>query len=975
MGVDVRGRVRSGFAMSASLLALLGTGAALPQAAMAQARTAEGRIALDIPAQDLNKALLALADRTGLQIVFDLDKVSGRSSAAVRGDYSPIEALSQLLRGTGLTYRTEGGNRVRLELAPKLAETTVQLGTLRVEGANGAGGADAGGGARSGEKRSNADAVYTRPSSTVHISGEQLDRYGHSSAGDILRGQAGVQIGDGRNGGGLDVNIRGIQGQSRVAVTVDGSQQMLDVYRGYAGTQQRSYIDPDLISEVVIGKGPQIDASAGGAIGGTVALTTLRADDIVLPGKRFGIRLKGEVWDNGVEPAARSHMPGQDLSTMPRVNRGSLFTSAAEAGSIAVGLKRDAFDLVAAYARRTQGNYFAGSKGRERYRIFGARNYEENTVAKSYKEGEEVLNSSSRTESVLLKANIRPADGHDLELSYRYFDGAFGEIMPSDIFRSGTAGIYQYPVGEVRMHSASLRYAFKPATNDLIDLKANLWFTDTRSSQLNAVLAPKSEAFASDRNWVRVDNRRIGGDLSNTSTFHSGIGAFALTLGAAFQHEDLQPQKRVIVTEHDINMNRLPRDGYRTELNLSARLNYNPIEDLQLWAGGRFSDFRAQDRNVRSSAIRKDLPGRWVTVSGKGGWGNMFWQPDANGNYTAANDPRLNNGIVIANTNNPFEGIRFNDFGATSVRVNAPGVYPTVVGFEYSKPLSSRESGFSPAFGVNYQVTPDILFYASYTQALRMPSLFETTLGTLQVTPGADLKPERARAIEFGASAQKEGFLKSGDKASIKLAYFNNDIKNYITRYYDPSGNGGMTFSNADRYKASGIEFQSSYDAGGFYADLSATHYFKTETCDAAFAARLRAAANQYTKTQDTPDCTPGSYMGSYTNTQNPPEYSVNLNAGARFFDRKLTVGGRMVYTSGPTEKLDKPWQTGATTPQILYHPVTLFDAFLRFKPVEQVAVNLSVQNIGDRYYLDPLSQSFMPSPGRTFRLGATFNF
>jgi len=60
----------------------------------------------------------------------------------------------------------------------------------------------------------------------------------------------------------VDVNIRGIQGQSRIAVTVDGSQQALDVYRGYAGMQQRSYIDQDLIRNMVVTKGPGLMSQA-----------------------------------------------------------------------------------------------------------------------------------------------------------------------------------------------------------------------------------------------------------------------------------------------------------------------------------------------------------------------------------------------------------------------------------------------------------------------------------------------------------------------------------------------------------------------------------------------------------------------------------------------------------------------------------------------------------------------------------------
>src|SRR5690606_37613746 len=118
-------------------------------------------------------------------------------------------------------------------------------------------------------------------------------------------GVAGVQVGDSRNGGGLDVNIRGIQGKSRVDVTVDGSQQSLNVYRGYGGTQQRSYIDPDLISDVIINKGPDLTAAGAGAIGGAVNMTTIGVQDILKDGKNFGVRLKGEIWDNGVKQAHR----------------------------------------------------------------------------------------------------------------------------------------------------------------------------------------------------------------------------------------------------------------------------------------------------------------------------------------------------------------------------------------------------------------------------------------------------------------------------------------------------------------------------------------------------------------------------------------------------------------------------------------------------------------------------------------------
>ena len=115
--------------------------------------------------------------------------------------------------------------------------------------------------------------------------------------------------------------------------------------------------------------------------------------------------------------------------------------------------------------------------------------------------------------------------------------------------------------------------------------------------------------------------------------------------------------------------------------------------------------------------------------------------------------------------------------------------------------------------------------------------------------------------------------------------------------------------------------------------------------------------------------------MGSYSNTQNPPRFAANLTTGLRFFDQTLTVGGRGTYTSGPTVKADNEWQTGATTPQLVYEQVALFDLFLNYKLKDHTQLNVSLQNLTDRYYLDPLAQSFMPAPGRTLRVGVQTTF
>ncbi|NNA69245.1 TonB-dependent receptor [Pseudomonas gessardii] len=907
-----------------------------------------------IEAGPLDQALSRFGVQAGISMAGSATLTAGKRSNGLHGDFSTEAGLARLLAGTGLAFQRQADGS--FELHP--ATSALVLPSQKVIGDD-------------LEKK----AVYSAPRSSVYISNEDVQRFGVISAGDLLKGQPGVQVGDSRNGGGLDVNIRGIQGQSRVAVTVDGSQQALDVYRGYAGTQQRSYIDPDLISDVSIDKGPSLTSSA---IGGTVAIRTLGVDDILRDGQNVGLRLKGDLWNNGVAPASRNrHSATESLYAEPHRNRGGLFGSDAESGSAAFAYTHDLFDVVAAYAHRNQGNYFSGKHGQDRYRTFDRYGREDMTVATTYNAGEEVLNSSAQTESLLLKTTLRPADDHTFDLGYSRYDGRMGEIMPSDIFRFGTGGIYQYPRGRTQIDTYTARYHYLPTGNMLVDLTASLWMTDAKTSQLTSVLAPSSQAYRSDRNWTRQADRRIGGELANTSRFVTDHGDFKLDLGGGFQVEELRPQKGVVTTQHDINANRGLRDGSRQEFSLNGKLEYKPVDELTLWGGGRYLYYRTQDHMMHSTAQREEREARYVNVIKPGRYDFMMWFPDQNGQYTDATDPRLNNGIVFGNTNFPFEGTPYNDYGGTGTRVFPAQVGEVVTGYTYAKKQSDSAGAFSPAFGVNLELAPDTFIYASYTQGLRMPSLFESSLGTLQTLPGKGLKPERSSHWEIGASTMQKGLLAANDSASIKLAYFNNTIKNYITRYYDPSPGkmGLMNFSNTDSFKTSGLELQSNYDAGRVFTDLSATYYLKTETCDSAFAARLRASSNPYRDLGATPNCTPGSFMGSYTNTQNPPRVAGNLTTGLRFFDQTLTVGGRLTYTSGPTVTADKLWQTGATTPQLVYREVALFDLFLNYKWQDHTQVNVSLQNLTDRYYLDPLAQSFMPAPGRTLRMGVVTKF
>ncbi len=100
-----------GACLKALVLAGLSAGLALAPAA-AQAQPAA--IAFNIPAQELNGAVLAFGQRAGIQVFSDAARLAGRRSGAVVGTLTPAEALGRLLAGTGLTYRFTGANRVTI---------------------------------------------------------------------------------------------------------------------------------------------------------------------------------------------------------------------------------------------------------------------------------------------------------------------------------------------------------------------------------------------------------------------------------------------------------------------------------------------------------------------------------------------------------------------------------------------------------------------------------------------------------------------------------------------------------------------------------------------------------------------------------------------------------------------------------------------------------------------------------------------
>ncbi len=86
----------------------------------------------NIPAEALGVALRALAQDRGIQLVYVAEEVNSLATPGASGDLTPQEALTQLLTGTGLTFRYLESNAVSIvpAAAPALVDSTAKPGAV-----------------------------------------------------------------------------------------------------------------------------------------------------------------------------------------------------------------------------------------------------------------------------------------------------------------------------------------------------------------------------------------------------------------------------------------------------------------------------------------------------------------------------------------------------------------------------------------------------------------------------------------------------------------------------------------------------------------------------------------------------------------------------------------------------------------------------------------------------------------------------
>lgn len=302
------------------------------------------------------------------------------------------------------------------------------------------------------------------------VTRQQIDLFQSSRISDVLQGVPGVSVQETGTDPGQAINIRGLQDFGRVNVLVDGARQDYQVSgHGASGT---FYLDPELISQVDVVRGPVSTVYGSGAIGGVVSFRTRSIDDILTPDEQYGAVQRLGVGTNGAGFFTNS-MVGARVGT--------------------------AADVFGQFLYRNTGNYRDG-------------------------DGNTIRDSDSELTAGLFKLNLYPADGHTVSGS--------ALLQNYDFANNGDTGKGTRFRNDVTANTYTLGYRFSRPDIQWFDLSVKGYYTTTEDrKQVIDPTASYESLGVRPGDRLNYSMTTAGFDISNTSRFETfGLG-HALTFG------------------------------------------------------------------------------------------------------------------------------------------------------------------------------------------------------------------------------------------------------------------------------------------------------------------------------------------------------------------------------------------------------------------------------------------------------------
>lgn len=545
-----------------------------------------------IPANQLGYVLSSFAAQSGVVLSYDSNLLKGLTSKGLTGKYSIQKGFDYLLADQPYRIIRQGSTYL---LLPKSQATPTYSEKISTDGQH-----------LEPFNQMTTDVVVLpkiklnaeqqkAKVNTSHLDREQINRFRGTGNGDVFSDMAGVQVNSLRNeAGAIDIGIRGMQGEGRVPVVIDGSLQSSHTFRGYQGESDRTYIDMDLISQIEVEKGASRAKFSVGGIGGIVKMRTLSANDILLPNQNAGVMLKGSFYNNNKTPHTSDNEKEQMSYLLHNKISSNNFQNGA--GTLALAYRNEMFDLVAAYSKRVVGNYYAGKHGIDYY---------EKRDIVDVGPGQEVVNTSYQSDSGIIKAGINITDEHRVELNMRRHMQKAGEVMAfywsrSKVIDPNSApygyidGEYvepqyienaytmpQWSLGSAAINALSGSYTYKPKQNNWVDLELGIWHTNAKYRQHNGMIGMQNSSYG-DQYWGSFQDYRTGLNLENTSKFEN----LTLNYGLTYDEQRMKPRNLI---DHEI-----ARDGLRKESSVFLNGDYI-FNDFTLSLGSKWHKAKVKD--------------------------------------------------------------------------------------------------------------------------------------------------------------------------------------------------------------------------------------------------------------------------------------------------------------------------------------------------------------------------------------------
>ncbi len=315
----------------------------------------------------------------------------------------------------------------------------------------------------------------------------EMNDYMPTTVQEVFFGMPGTTVLQNGNSTQASINIRGMQDFGRVAVTIDGARQNF-TQLGHNDGAGSFFLEPSLLSNVEVIRGPVANIYGSGAIGGVVNFRTKDASDLLKPGQQWALEGNGEFGSNGPE------------------GFGSIF------GATRVGQN---VDLFLGFTKRARSNYEDGN-------------------------GNVVPNTNNETWTGIAKATFRPAEFHEIKLEGLNFDSHYTTYNNALVNGAIPATATQYNT-DVTNRTATVSYNYSNPEDRLFDWRSSAYWNQVKQDQVKvAGTCNTTTGCLGDPRQFKIDT--LGFDVSNSSRFDIGSTKNIITLGGDYFHDDVKNQ-------------------------------------------------------------------------------------------------------------------------------------------------------------------------------------------------------------------------------------------------------------------------------------------------------------------------------------------------------------------------------------------------------------------------------------------------